>query len=299
MGMVGVLWSRHRTALDLCGLVVIFLLSVLLIFILCFLQPCLFCYNENNTKTISDPPPPSPPPPPPPVCLSSECVQTAASLLGAMDRTVDPCEDFFEFACGAWNKRHVIPEDRSSVSTFEVLADQLQIILKGLLEGTAAPDDSPISQESKHLYQSCVNMSQIVKIDDAPLRAGLADLGGWPITFPDTEWVPPDSLEMTVARIRKRFNTGVLVDLWVGPDDRHSDVNVVQVDQPQLGLPSRDYFLKPESQRNLNAYHNYMTEVDSGGTKSHYATLCHDTKCTTYIYVHCLYTLPQPQHAKE
>ena len=147
----------------------------------------------------------------------------------------------------------------------------------------AGPGDSPASQESKHLYQSCVNMSQIVKIDDAPLRAGLADLGGWPITFPDTEWVPPDSLEMTVARIRKRFNTGVLVDLWVGPDDRHSDVNVVQVDQPQLGLPSRDYFLKPESQRNLNAYHNYMTEVDSGGTKSHYATLCHDTKCTIYI----------------
>ena len=264
--MLGVLWSRHRTALDLCGLVVIFLLSVLLIFILCFLQPCLFCYKEpeNNKKTISEPPPP--PTPPPPVCLTSECVQTAASLLGAMDRTVDPCEDFFEFACGAWNKRHVIPEDRSSVSTFEVLADQLQIILKGLLEGAAGPDDSAISQESKHLYQSCVNMSQIVQIDDAPLRAGLADLGGWPITFPDTQWSPPDSLEMTVARIRKRFNTGVLVDLWVGPDDRHSDVNVVQVDQPQLGLPSRDYFLKPESQRNLKAYHNYMTEVDSGGS---------------------------------
>ena len=265
MGMLGVLWARHRTALDLCGLVVIFLLSVLLIFILCFLQPCLFCYNteqtESNKLTISEPPTPTPP-----VCLTSECVQTAASLLGAMDRTVDPCEDFFEFACGAWNKRHVIPEDRSSVSTFEVLADQLQIILKGLLEGPAAPEDSAISQESKHLYQSCVNMSQIVQINDAPLRASLAALGGWPITFPDTEWSPPDSLEMTVARIRKRFNTGVLVDLWVGPDDRHSDTNIVQVDQPQLGLPSRDYFLKPESARNLKAYHNYMTEVVSGGT---------------------------------
>ena len=48
-----------------------------------------------------------------------------------MDRSADPCDDFFQFACGSWNRKHVIPEDRSSISTFEVLADKLQIILKG------------------------------------------------------------------------------------------------------------------------------------------------------------------------
>lgn len=50
----------------------------------------------------------------------------------AMNRSADPCQDFFQFACGTWNKKHLIPEDRSSISTFEVLADQLQIILKGM-----------------------------------------------------------------------------------------------------------------------------------------------------------------------
>lgn len=48
-----------------------------------------------------------------------------------MDRAADPCKDFFQFACGVWNKKHLIPEDRSSISTFEVLADQQQVILKG------------------------------------------------------------------------------------------------------------------------------------------------------------------------
>ena len=56
---------------------------------------------------------------------------SASYLLSAMDKTADPCTDFFQYACGAWNRKHVIPEDRSSISTFEVLADQLQIILKG------------------------------------------------------------------------------------------------------------------------------------------------------------------------
>lgn len=48
-----------------------------------------------------------------------------------MDLTANPCHDFFQYACGTWNKKHVIPEDRSSISTFEVMADQLQVILKG------------------------------------------------------------------------------------------------------------------------------------------------------------------------
>lgn len=45
---------------------------------------------------------------------------SASSLLSGMDATKDPCEDFFQYACGTWNKKHVIPEDRSSISTFEV-----------------------------------------------------------------------------------------------------------------------------------------------------------------------------------
>lgn len=60
----------------------------------------------------------------------SKCF-SAASLLAAIDSTADPCQNFFQYACGSWNKKHIIPEDRSSISTFEVMADQLQVILKG------------------------------------------------------------------------------------------------------------------------------------------------------------------------
>ena len=101
----------------------------------------------------------------------------------------------------------------------------------------------------------------MVNIGDAPLRSAIMQLGGWPVTFLEEEWIPPPSLEVIVANIRQKFNTGVLVDLWIGPDDRDSLTNVLQIDQPQLGLPSRDYFLQEESKRNLMAYHQYMTQV--------------------------------------
>lgn len=249
---------RHRTAWDLCGLILILLLCLVLILILCFLHPCLFRTSPQEPPHLS---PSSASRGSTPICLTPECVQTAASLLGAMDRTTDPCDNFFQFACGDWNRKHVIPEDRSSVSPFDVLGDQLQIILKGLLEKPRSPEDSDISNEAKHFYQSCVNMSAIVRLDDAPLQAAIAQLGGWPVTFPHGEWTPPPSLEVIIALVRKKYNAGILVDLWVGPDDRNSDLHVVQIDQPQLGLPSRDYFLQARSQRNLAAYHRYMTQV--------------------------------------
>ena len=43
-------------------------------------------------------------------CLSAHCVQTASYLLNAMDQSAEPCEDFFQYACGSWNRKHIIPE---------------------------------------------------------------------------------------------------------------------------------------------------------------------------------------------
>lgn len=120
----------------------------------------------------------------------------AASLLLAMNQSADPCQDFFQFACGTWNKKHLIPEDRSSISTFEVLFDQLQIILKGkcdykllrrfqmayfvsrivtrwyylfhaiidLLQEETVPEDNETTIKAKLFYNSCMNTSESISI---------------------------------------------------------------------------------------------------------------------------------------
>ena len=58
--------------------------------------------------------------------------RAAARVLEAMDETVDPCDDFFLYACGTWNRKNVIPDDQSSFNTFSKLRDDVNAALKGL-----------------------------------------------------------------------------------------------------------------------------------------------------------------------
>ena len=65
------------------------------------------------------------------VCTTAQCVLAAADLLQAMDPTADPCQDFFEFACGGWIKKHPIPDSKSRWTQFDILRDELTAFLRG------------------------------------------------------------------------------------------------------------------------------------------------------------------------
>ncbi|KAJ8679540.1 hypothetical protein QAD02_015327 [Eretmocerus hayati] len=196
------------------------------------------------------------------ICLTEECVQTASSLLSAMDRTAEPCTDFFQYACGTWNRMHVITEDRSAFSTFDMMADKLQVILKGLLEELPGSKDNSATLKAKNFYKSCMDIQKIRDIGDRPLRQALEQLGGWPVVMGNS-WPDPGngSLENLLGQLRGDFNVGVIVEAWIGPDDKNSSANILQFDQMQLALPSRDYYLSTNMSMQRDAYLTYMTNV--------------------------------------
>ncbi|GAV04570.1 hypothetical protein RvY_14837 [Ramazzottius varieornatus] len=230
----------------------------------------------------------------PEVCTTFQCVTTAARLISAMDFNVDPCEDFFNYACANWNKEHIIPDDRTSISTFEVMADKLQIQLRRLLEDTSqngkVQDNSTkltsqnisgdAMKKAKVLFASCMNVTQIEVQGDQPLRDLMRSYGHWPVATslssirttttpistnpgPSQSSLPATnmSVEELLASIHRDLNIVIVIDQWVGPDDKDSEKHILQIDQPDFALPSRDHYVNPQWAKDLEAYLQYMVDI--------------------------------------
>lgn len=67
------------------------------------------------------------------VCTTKTCVTAASSILNSMDESIDPCHDFYQYACGGWMRSNPIPPGESRWDTFGVLRRKNQIVIKNLL----------------------------------------------------------------------------------------------------------------------------------------------------------------------
>ncbi|XP_047583983.1 membrane metallo-endopeptidase-like 1 isoform X3 [Lutra lutra] len=199
------------------------------------------------------------------ICTSPGCVTAAARILQNMDPSREPCDDFYQYACGGWLRRHVIPETNSRYSVFDILRDELEVILKGVLENSTSKD-RPAVQKAKMLYRSCMNESIIEKRDSQPLLNILDLMGGWPVTMErwNESTGPRWELEQQLALMNAQFNRRVLIDLFIWNDDQNSSRHIIYIDQPTLGMPSREYYFNEGSNRKVReAYLQFMVSVAS------------------------------------
>lgn len=66
-------------------------------------------------------------------CLTPQCVTVASAIINAMDHSVDPCTDFYEYSCGGWVKSNPLPDGKSIWGTFGKLWQENQLIMKNVL----------------------------------------------------------------------------------------------------------------------------------------------------------------------
>ncbi|KAM5160835.1 membrane metallo-endopeptidase-like 1 [Callospermophilus lateralis] len=220
-------------------------------------------FSQEETTTVKRKPRAIKESSPSEVCTTSGCVMAAARILRNMDPTKEPCDDFYQYACGGWLRRHVIPETSSRYSVFDILRDELEVILKGVLE-KSTDKDRPAVEKAKMLYRSCMNESVIEKRDSQPLLDVLETVGGWPVIV--DKWNetkgPQWKLEQQLALMNAQFNRRVLIDLFIWNDDQNSSRHIIYIDQPTLGMPSREYyFSEGDSKKVREAYLQFMISV--------------------------------------
>ena len=92
-----------------------------------------------------------------------------------MDKSVDPCVDFYAYSCGGWMKNNPIPPDQASWSTYGKLEDENRAQLRTILEESAkaSPSRDAVAQKIGDYYSSCMNEATIEKLGVTPLQPEL------------------------------------------------------------------------------------------------------------------------------
>ncbi|XP_043348443.1 neprilysin isoform X1 [Dermochelys coriacea] len=197
------------------------------------------------------------------VCKSSDCIKSAARIIENMDTTAEPCKDFYQYACGGWLKKNVIPETSSRYSNFDILRDELEVVLKDVLDRDNTNDILAV-QKAKTLYRSCINESTIDSRGGKPLINILPHVSEWPVATDnwDSTYGANWTAETAIAQLNSQYGKKVLINFFVGTDDKNSTVHIIHIDQPGLGLPSRDYYECTGAYKEAcSAYVSFMISV--------------------------------------
>ena len=86
-----------------------------------------------------------------------------------------------QFACGGFEERVVIPDDRSSRSQFAVIGDELLQQLKHILEAEPEAGESRVFTMARNVYKACMDLDKIEATGLGPLKDMLKEMGGWPV----------------------------------------------------------------------------------------------------------------------
>ncbi|XP_022096957.1 membrane metallo-endopeptidase-like 1 [Acanthaster planci] len=198
------------------------------------------------------------------MCTSKQCIKSAAVYLDSMDNTTSPCENFYQYACGGWVKKHVIPEDRSRYSSFSALDEDVTVKCKELMEEDAVLGEPLAITNVRKYYKSCLDLDTINSLDAKPLTDNLEAVGGWPVlgTNPGGNWSEDNyEFEDLSAMLYREYGINVVVAAWVGVDDKNSSLHVLAIDQPSLLMGGREYYLESNYSKERQAYTDYMVNV--------------------------------------
>ena len=173
----------------------------------------------------------------------------------SLDRSADPCTDFYKFSCGGWQKNNPIPADQAAWSVYAKLANDNQQFLWSILADDAkATNRNPVQQKVGDYFAACMDTAAIDRRGLDPLKPSLARI--------DALKDRPAMLA-EIAALHHTLPGSYFFGSGTGQDAIDSSTVIVELGAAGLGLPDRDYYLKtdPKSVQIRDGYVSYVAQL--------------------------------------